>query len=134
MKPCHVESRIVGVLHICNRPAGHDPPHVLEVFKHDTAREPVGFGQAVTVNAQAQPNPWHIEGEPEVPIPEALWKLAEKDDLVRGFCGLMRVHHRHFDQQLALEMIAKMVERNEILTKHLTDVITRTPIPPIKLP
>jgi hypothetical protein len=39
MKPCHVEGRIDGVLHICNRPAGHDPPHLLELFKRDEARE-----------------------------------------------------------------------------------------------
>jgi hypothetical protein len=43
VKPCHAEIRIKDVLHICNRPAGHAPPHVFDLFKQATAREPVGF-------------------------------------------------------------------------------------------
>lgn len=37
--PCHLEGNIEGVRHVCNRTAGHEPPHVMELFKSDTPRE-----------------------------------------------------------------------------------------------
>lgn len=82
-----------------------------------------------------QSDPWpYVESGSAAPIPESLWKLAEKDDLVRAFVHLMRVHGVQFGEKIALEMIAKLVERNAIMTQHLTEVISQTPLPAIKLP
>jgi hypothetical protein len=37
LRPCHTEGVLDGVRRICNRPTGHPPPHMMDLYKRDEA-------------------------------------------------------------------------------------------------